>query len=85
MLISKDEFVHWMHDPVTEFMRTHILQLALTEKLKLAGVCGVNSSDDMYHKGLIKGIEEGWNLDDILQETFKDADSEGLEAASQAY
>lgn len=85
MPISRDEFLHWMHDPVTEFMRSQILQLAVSEKLKLAGVCGINSSDDMFHRGLIKGMEEGWNLDDILQETFKDVDSERLEAASQTY
>ena len=85
-MLSRDQFIHWMHDPVTEVMQRHILDLAKVYRYNLSETCGVNSGDDMLNKGIIKGIEEGWNLEQILQEMFKDdSESDGMAASSQAY
>ena len=83
--ISKDEMLAWRHQPVTRAMEAGIRELAIARKLRLASVCGKDSQSDLQERGHIQGMEESWDLDNIIKEMYTDDDKSEGSGPSVAY
>ena len=76
--MTRDEFIHWTHNPVTEELHQRIMSLANQEKILLADRCGKDSAEDSAQRGYIKGMIEAWDLKTLREELFTDeSDSQG--------
>lgn len=81
-MVNKEDFLSWIHDPVTQELQRNMKQLVLQEKLILAEQCGINPTDDLTKKGIIKGMEQAWDLESLKEELFPDeSEGEGLPAS----
>ena len=82
MQITRDEAVAWLHNPVTIAFRKGIENIAFDYKMALAKTCGVDQIEDNKSKGRIQGIEEAWDLENIVKEMYgnDDIESSGAQA-----
>lgn len=77
MEISKEDFVNWRSQAVTQAFLEVVLEIIDIEANHLAVHAGHNPLDDRYRAGHIRGLAElvDWVPDYIEDDT--DADSEG--------
>jgi len=68
--ISKDDFLDWINNPVTQAVMYGIQERIQEAKGTLAGTAGINPLEDRYICGMIRAFGEVLTIevDDVIKE-----------------